>query len=202
MLIKGDGTIEEHLMLRVNEMTELERLLEGNKRYVEGNFAPKDIMAKREATKDSQRPFAAIVSCSDSRVVPEFIFDQTLGELFVIRTAGNIVDTITLGSIEYGVEHLHTRILVVLGHEKCGAITAACKGNTCPPNVQAVMDKLKLPVHLGEMDVEKSVSENAKAVLEEIRGRSEIVRKHEAEGKLRLVAMKYRLSDGKVEVVS
>jgi len=182
-------------------MDELERLLEGNRRYVEGNLAPKDMKAKREATKDSQHPFAAIVSCSDSRVVPEFIFDQGIGDIFVVRTAGNIVDTITLGSIEYGVEHLHTKILVVLGHEKCGAITSACKGGTCPPNIQAVMDKLKLPAHLGGRDVEKTVSANAKAVLDEIRGRSEIVRKHEAEGKLRLVAMKYHLSDGRVAVV-
>jgi carbonic anhydrase len=134
-------------------MDELEKLMEGNKRYVNGNPLEKDLKARREKTLESQKPFCTIVSCSDSRVVPEFIFDANIGEVFVIRTAGNIVDTITLGSIEYGVEHLGTPLLVVLGHEKCGAVTAACKGGECPPNIQAIVDKMKLPVHLGEHDV-------------------------------------------------
>ena len=182
-------------------MNELERLLEGNRRFVDGSLAPKDVKAKRAETKDGQKPFVTVVSCSDSRVVPEFIFDQNLGDVFVIRTAGNIVDTITLGSIEYGVEHLHTPLLVVLGHEKCGAITAACHGGVCPPNIQAIVDKLQVPVSLGGKDVEKSASHNAREVLHEIRRRSEIVRHFEKEGRLKLIAMKYYLSDGRVEVL-
>jgi carbonic anhydrase len=182
-------------------MDELERLMEGNKRFVEGNLSAKDVKAKREETKDGQKPFVTVVACSDSRVVPEFIFDTNLGEIFTIKTAGNIVDTITLGSIEYGVEHLHTPLLVVLGHEKCGAITAACQGGVCPPNIQAIVDKLKYPVELGEKDVEKAVVHNAKVVADEIRGRSEIVRKLEEEGKLKIVPMKYYFSDGRVEKV-
>jgi carbonic anhydrase len=175
--------------------------MEGNKRYVEGNLAPKDVKSKRDQTKDGQKPFVTVVSCSDSRVVPEYIFDENLGEIFVIRTAGNIVDTITLGSIEYGVEHLGTPLLVVLGHEKCGAITAACSGGECPPNIQAIMDKLKDPVERGEKDVEQSVVRNALAVADEIRQKSEIVRKLEDEGKVKIVSMKYFFTDGSVEQV-
>lgn len=182
-------------------MSELERLMEGNKRYVEGTLAPKDVKAKRAQTQDGQKPFVTVVSCSDSRVVPEFIFNENLGEIFVIRTAGNIVDTITLGSIEYGVEHLHTPLLVVLGHEKCGAVTAACKGGECPPNIRAIVDKLQVPVEAGGKDVEKSVIQNAIAVADEIRKKSEIVRHLESEGKLKIVPMKYFFSDGRVEKV-
>lgn len=182
-------------------MNELDKLLDGNKRFVSGNMLQKDHKKVREQTKNGQKPWAIVVTCSDSRVVPEYIFDANLGDLFIIRTAGNIVDTITLGSIEYGIEHLHTPLLVVLGHEKFGAITAACKGNHCPPNIQAIVDKLKLPVHIAERDVEKSIKENAKAVLAEICGRSEIVRHFESGGKLKLVAMKYYFEDGRVDVL-
>jgi len=182
-------------------MDELERLMQGNKRYIDGKLAAKDVKAARLKTQDHQTPFVTVVTCSDSRVVPEFIFDTNLGELFVIRTAGNVVDTITLGSIEYGVEHLHTPLLVVLGHEKCGAVTAACKGGVCPPNIQAIVDKMQMPVHLGEGDVEKAIVHNAKAVAQEIRNRSEIVRHLEKEGKLKIVPMKYFFSNGKAEKV-
>jgi len=182
-------------------MNELDRLLEGNKRYVEGSLAPKDVKGRRAETKDGQKPFVTVVSCSDSRVVPEFIFDQNLGEVFVIRTAGNVIDKITLGSIEYGTEHLHTPLLVVLGHEKCGAITAACKGEECPPNIAAIVKKLKKPVRKGGADVERSVTENVLAVIAEIRKKSEIVRHLESGGKLKIVGMKYYLEDGEVKIV-
>ena len=80
---------------------------------------------RRAATADGQQPYAIILACADSRVAPELVFDETIGDLFVIRVAGNVVDPDVLGSIEYAVEHLHARLIVVLGHEKCGAVTAA-----------------------------------------------------------------------------
>jgi carbonic anhydrase len=89
----------------------------------------------------------------------------------------------------------------VLGHEKCGAVTAACQGGECPPNIQAIMDKLKGSVEAGEKDVEKSVVKNALAVADEIREKSGIVRKLEEEGKLKIVPMKYYFGDGRVEIV-
>ncbi len=182
-------------------MTELERLMEGNKRFVEGTPAPKDMKARRAETKDGQKPFVTVVTCSDSRVSPEFIFDQGIGDVFVVRTAGNVVDKVTLGSIEYGTEHLQTPLLVVMGHEKCGAVTAACKGGECPPNIAAIMKKLRGPVKRGKGDVEKSAVANIKSVIREIRRKSGIVKHLEAEGKLRIIGMKYFFEDGRVEVV-
>ena len=182
-------------------MAELERLLEGNKRFVDGTLAQKDVKARRLETKDGQKPFVTVVTCSDSRLSPEFIFDLGIGDVFVVRTAGNVVDKITLGSIEYGTEHLHTTLLVVMGHEKCGAVTAACKGGECPPNIAAIMKKLRGPVKRGAGDIEKTAVANVKAVIREIRRKSSIVKHLETEGKLRIVGMKYFFGDGKVEVV-
>src|ERR1700736_713991 len=87
--------------------------------------AGKPVAARRAETAKDQHPFAIIVGCADSRTAPEIIFDQTIGDLFVIRTAGNLVDEYALGSIEYAVDHLGTRLIVVLGHQRCGAVTAA-----------------------------------------------------------------------------
>lgn len=104
----------------------LTRLFEGNKRFV-GNTAKHAGMdaRRREEVAKGQKPFAVIIGCADSRVGPEIVFDQGLGELFVVRTAGNLVDTFNMASTEYAVEHLGARLIVVLGHEKCGAVKAA-----------------------------------------------------------------------------
>jgi len=180
----------------------LKRLMEGNQRYVGGMLGAKDVGSAREANKNGQHPFATIVSCSDSRVVPEFIFDTNLGEIFVIRNAGNCIDTLTMGSIEYGTEHLHTPLLVVLGHSKCGAVTAACQGNVCPPNIAAIIEKIRPAVEKkGREGIEETVVCNVEMVKDEIRRRSEIVRHLEKEGKLKIVEMKYYLEDGRIELV-
>jgi len=178
----------------------LDRLMEGNRRYVSGKLPEKDVGSAREASKDGQKPFVTVLTCSDSRVVPEFIFDANVGEIFVIRNAGNCVDTLTLGSIEYGVEHLSTPILLVLGHEKCGAVTAACQGGVCPPNIAAVLEKIRPAVEKGGKEkVEDTIVCNMDLVSEEIRRRSEIVRHLEKEGRLKVVEAKY-FFDGHVEI--
>jgi carbonic anhydrase len=104
----------------------LQQLIEGNQRFVAGTLTALDALAAdRAAVADGQSPFAVIVSCSDSRVVPELIFDQTLGQLFVVRTAGQVLDEAARGSITYGVDVLRAPLLVVLGHSGCGAVEAA-----------------------------------------------------------------------------
>ncbi len=177
----------------------IDKLKEGNKRYMSGKLGEKDVGSAREATKGGQKPYATILTCSDSRVAPEFIFDSNVGELFVIRNAGNVVDDIVLGTIEYGVEHLGTPVLMVMGHEKCGAVTAACSGGVCPPNIAAIMSKIK-PSARKESDVEKVIIDNASNAIEDIRDRSEIVRHLEKEGKLKIVEAKYYFEDGRVEI--
>ena len=102
------------------------RLIDGNLRFVSGcTQHPRQNPNRRTELANTQRPFAVVLGCSDSRTGPEILFDQGLGDLFVIRGAGNLVDDHTIGSIEYAVEHLHSRLIVVLGHERCGAIAAA-----------------------------------------------------------------------------
>ena len=111
----------------------LKRLVQGNQRFWSGKLQyPRCGVDRREELMAGQHPFAAVLTCSDSRVSPEIIFDQGLGDLFVVRTAGNVLSEIALGSLEYCVEHLSVPLLVVMGHQKCGAVTAACQVSETP----------------------------------------------------------------------
>src|SRR5207247_447965 len=101
--------------------------------------AVKPTAARRAETAKVQHPFAIVLGCADSRTSPEIIFDQNIGDIFVIRTAGNLVDDHALGSIEYAVEHLGTRLIVVLGHSRCGAVGAAVASEAAPGHVQSIV---------------------------------------------------------------
>ena len=120
-------------------------LIEGNARFISGKTLSKDLSSTRriDLMKNGQHPFAVIVSCSDSRVPPELLLDQALGDLFVIRVAGNVITPVELGSVEYAVEHLKAPLVVVLGHEGCGAVTAAVQGGEIPGSISAITDKIK-----------------------------------------------------------
>ena len=122
----------------------LDLLKFGNERFVKGTLTPKDDYATlREQFSAGQHPFAVVLCCSDSRVAPEIIFDQKLGDLFVIRNAGNVIDKHVLGSIEYAVEHLGTSLVVVMGHSGCGAVTATRLGEALPDNIMAIARRIK-----------------------------------------------------------
>src|SRR6266704_479902 len=123
----------DHPAASVPADTALAKLNEGNLRFATSEVSQsKPTAARRKETVQGQHPFAIIVGCADSRTPPELIFDQNLGDLFVIRTAGNLVDDHALGSIEYGVEHLGARLIVVLGHQRCGAVKAALESDHAP----------------------------------------------------------------------
>jgi carbonic anhydrase len=118
----------------------LGHLMEGNRRFAAGMHLARPLATERAALVAGQRPGAIVLSCSDSRVPPELVFDQSLGDLFVVRTAGNVADAVALGSLEYAAEHLHARLLLVLGHERCGAVTAAAEdGEPESPNLKALV---------------------------------------------------------------
>src|SRR3954466_12334475 len=118
----------------------LAKLNEGNARFVASKVSDgKPTAAKRAETGQAQHPFAVILGCADSRVAPEIVFDQNIGDLFVVRTAGNLVDDYALGSIEYAVEHLGTRLIVVLGHERCGAVSAALASDSAPGHINSLV---------------------------------------------------------------
>ena len=186
-------------------------LVNGNNRFVSGELAQKDIgAAKRMTLAKGQSPSATVVTCSDSRVSPELLFDQGLGDVFVIRTAGNVLDKIAIGSIEYGVEHLHTPVLVIMGHSSCGAVTAALDLKGRPKgNIGAIVKKIlpavKKAKESGKTDraevLNLAVQENVKRVAENLMKHSHIIKELVESGKLKIVMAEYMLDSGKVEVI-
>jgi carbonic anhydrase len=180
-------------------------LMAGNARFVSGKTQSRDVVSLRQKLAASQSPNAIILSCSDSRVGPELVFDQSLGDVFVVRTAGNIAGPVALGSIEYAVDHIHSPLLVVLGHQKCGAVNAACSGEKMPSaNLQAIVDKIDPAVaraksHAKPDDlVEAAVKENVHQSAQDLLANSAIIREAVASGKLRVVEAEYSLDTGKV----
>jgi carbonic anhydrase len=180
-------------------------LMEGNQRFVSGRTKTVDVVPLRQALVKGQMPKVVVLACSDSRVSPEILFDKNLGDLFVVRSAGNIADAIGVGSIEYAVEHLGSSVLVVLGHEKCGAVTAACSGDKMPTtNLQAIVDKISPAVtrakaHAkGDELVEAAILENVHQSAKDVLASSEVLQHFLHEGKLTVFEAIYELGSGKV----
>ena len=177
--------------------TALHRLKDGNARFAADKPARKDIGARRRAElAKGQRPFAVILTCSDSRVAPELIFDQGLGDLFVLRVAGNVTDPVVLGSIEYAVEHLKTPLIVVLGHEACGAVKAAMDGGHAEGN----LGKLIRHVHVGDgkADVTAAVRANVVYQAGQLTRQSTLLKDFVSGKRARIVAGVYSLKTGEV----
>ncbi len=185
----------------------LARLLDGNKRFVAGRstYPHLDDARKAEAAK-GQAPFASIISCSDSRVPPELIFDAGLGDLFVARTAGNIADDVVIGSIEYSIAVLGSSLLVVMGHERCGAVVAAVEGKPLPGKIGVLAEAIKPAVdkvRAGGGDiVDASVRENVRMTVARLSAMGPILADYVTAGKLKIVGMRYDLDDVKVEVIA
>jgi carbonic anhydrase len=180
-------------------------LMAGNQRFVAGKTRPVTVVSLRHKLASGQQPHTIVLSCSDSRVSPELIFDQSLGDLFVVRAAGNVAGPVGLGSIEYAVDHLHSTLLVVLGHQKCGAVEAACSGDKMPSsNLDAIVDKINpavtqaktyaKPDDLLESAIKENVHQSAKDVL----ANSEILRDAVKAGKLTVIEAEYQLDSGAV----
>ena len=182
----------------------IKKLIEGNKRYVENKPTHQNQTAKRrEEVAKGQKPFAVVITCSDSRVPPEILFDQGIGDLFVIRTAGNIVDNIGLGSIEYAVEHLKVPLVVVLGHERCGAVEATVKGGEAPGHIKALVANIvravdKVRAKKGDL-LENSIKQNIDNVVEQISKSKPILEEFVHEKKIKVVGARYDLDDGMVK---
>jgi len=182
----------------------LERLVQGNQRYVSSTtVCHEDWSIKRSALLTNQKPFAVIVACSDSRVPPEIVFDQSLGDLFVVRVAGNIVDDFAVGSIEYGVNILGANLVLVLGHSNCGAVDAALKGMKFDNHIQEVLNAIQpaIAVTKGEAGdlLEKATKANVKIVEDKLKTSKPLLAKLLEEGKLRISGGYYSLESGKVE---
>ncbi|OYT75653.1 MAG: carbonic anhydrase [Armatimonadetes bacterium JP3_11] len=188
----------------------LGRLQYGNDLFAQGKLLPQpvDEMTRYKLETEGQKPFAIVVSCADSRVPPELIFNQGLGDLFVVRVAGNIVNAENLASIEYAVEHLKVPLLVVLGHTHCGAVKAAVSGKHLKghlPQLVAHIEPVVKRVHAthphlkGDALTERVIQENVRHTLQTIYQRSAIVRSYYEQGKLKFAGGVYQLREGKVE---
>lgn len=178
-------------------------LVDGNKRFIAGKTLNRDVVAARAKTATTQHPYVAVLCCSDSRLSPELIFDQNIGDLFVVRTAGNVADPIALGSIEYAVEHLGSRLLLVMGHEKCGAVAATLAGGTMPtPNLTALVEKMKPGIDpvkgQAQGDTLIAVEANVHHSASDVTKDSPIIQHEVAAGKLTIVKAVYHLGSGEV----
>lgn len=176
----------------------------GNARYRSSHaIHPHQGAARRQEISTAQHPFAQVLTCSDSRVTPEIIFDEGLGDLFVVRVAGNIVDDAVRGTIEYGAEHLDIPLVVVLGHQNCGAVTAAVKAEEAHDHILNLMDHIfpavvearQLPGDL----VANAVRLNVERGVEELRASWPTLYRMSLAGKIRIVGAVYSLDAGKVE---
>jgi carbonic anhydrase len=186
----------------------LERLEQGEERFVTGHPASKDVAKDRAALVGGQHPYAVVLTCSDSRVAPEILFDTSLGELFVVRVAGNVVDTDVLGSIEYAAMHLHSGLLLVMGHDGCGAVQATLTGDPAP-NVAALarhiapaaaVAKKKGLDAAGTLDA--AVSENLRLQAERVTRESAPLAELKKNGKLEIVSGIYHLDTGRLELLT
>lgn len=176
----------------------LQRLVEGNERYSKDKLLHADSSAERRAAISSrQEPFAVILGCSDSRVPPEIIFDQGVGDLFVVRVAGNVVGPIEIDSMEYAVHNLHSSVIMVLGHENCGAVAAALNGDLAEVNQIGVLLK---PVVSECKNVNQCVKANVKYVMNKVK-ESSLIAPYIAKGEVEVVGAYYDLNTGKVELL-
>jgi len=183
---------------------DLDRLLEGNRRFMNGNLLhPNRTLERRKATAYEQEPFAIIVSCSDSRVSPEVIFDEGIGDLFVVRLAGNVIDSAAKESIAYAVHYLHSSIILVLGHENCGAVNAVLQNqdedipeiaNLISPSIKKV--RLKNP----KERLKAAIEANATAMRNKLI-KDKNFKKNIAEDKLQIFSGYYHLKSGEVEIL-
>lgn len=189
----------------------LDHLMEGNKRFVADTPSHPNQNSKHRSTlTDHQHPYATLFGCADSRVAAEMIFDVGLGEMFVVRTAGQVTDAVTIGSLEYGASNLGTPLLIVLGHDSCGAVTAAVEsletGETPNGFVYDVVSRL-LPtvIHArrdGFNDIGGAVHQNTVDTVHLLYERSQILKELVDSGQLMIVGMTYKLKDGRGKIVA
>ncbi len=187
---------------QVSPAEALTRLKAGNQRFVAGALRhPHQTTERRAELARQQQPFAVVLGCADSRTPPEVIFDQGLGDLFVVRVAGNVLNDETLGSIEYAVEHLGVRLIVVLGHQRCGAVTAACEtlaaNGQAPGHLESLVRALRPAVEATTgAGVEATTKRNALDVAEAIRNSEPVLKPLARAGKVSVVGAYYDLDSG------
>jgi carbonic anhydrase len=182
----------------------LDRLKEGNARFVADHLDGKlQDSSRRGSLIGGQEPYAIILSCADSRVVPEFAFDTGLGELFVVRVAGNVANSSSIASIEYAVAHLNSKLIIVLGHQSCGAVTAAVNGGDNGYNLNHLLAHITPAIQSSGKNASMSevIKKNAKLTVQELKNRSFIIREAIDKSEVKVIPAYYNLDTGKVDFI-
>jgi len=178
----------------------LQELLAGNERFASNKMTSieQDLAMLKARTVEKQEPFAAVLSCADSRVPVELLFDQTIGQIFVTRVAGNIVSPEIIASLEYGVAVLGVKTLLVLGHTNCGAVKAAMKADPVPGQISTLYTQLRRAVEQSHGDLNQAIIANAKIQADLLSSSSPVIRGAVKDHKLKMAAGVYNLATGKV----
>ena len=196
------STLTKEIQDSISPIRAVEMLKEGNQRFLDKNEQDRDLHLQVSQTSSGQFPYAVVLSCIDSRVPVELVFDQGVGDIFSARVAGNIINEDILGSIEYACGVAGSKAILVLGHTKCGAVTAACKGVELG-NITALLSKVKPAIAnvqetAGEVEVEEVTKANVNQSIKEIRENSSILADLETEGKIKIFGAVYHVEDGRV----
>ncbi len=190
----------------MNAENALDKLMDGNKRFISGDLKhPNHDPKRRNDIKGGQEPFAAVLTCSDSRTPPEIIFDRGLGDLFIVRTAGNIADEVALGSLELAVAEFSVPIIMVLGHQNCGAIKLALEETEREGNIGKIMELIKFAVDMakelpGNIQ-DNTAKENVKNVVNILKESSEIISTGVKDESVKIIGAYYWFDDGRVEII-
>src|SRR6516162_6220044 len=181
----------------------LQQLIDGNRRFAEGRMTSfaEDLELLKAKTAERQEPFAAVLSCADSRVPVELVFDQSIGHLFVTRVAGNIATSAMIASLEYSVAVLGTRAIMVLGHANCGAVKASIEAEAVPGQISALYPYIRPAVDQAGPNLEATIKANAKIQAALLRQSSPVLAEHIKQNQLKIVAGYYDLVSGKVTLL-
>jgi carbonic anhydrase len=210
VLAAGLATIADsalpHFALAQSTMTPdaaIAELVAGNARYVGKKMSSlnEDLAEIRQNTADKQEPFAAVLSCADSRVPVELVFDQNIGRLFVTRVAGNVASSDIIASLEYGVAVLGVKAILVMGHSSCGAVAAAIKGKAVPGQISSLYPYLRQAVEQGGHDAEATTKANAQIQARVLAESSPVIHEQVAKGTIKVIAGYYDLASGKVSIL-
>ena len=182
----------------------LAELMAGNKRFVSGKLTSfeHDLAILKQHTEEKQEPFAAVLSCADSRVPVELVFDQSIGHIFVTRVAGNMLTPEIIGSLEYGAAVLGTKVILVMGHSGCGAVKATIQGKEVPGQISSLFPHIQPAVDQAGTSLEAATKANAKIQATLLSQASTVVSSMAKEGKLKVVAGYYDLGSGVVELLT
>ena len=192
-----------HAQIGLSPDEALRELLTGNERFAANQLTSirHDLTIMKERTVNKQAPFAAVLTCADSRIPVELVFDQTIGHIFVTRVAGNVVTPEIVASLEFGVAVLGVKALLVIGHSNCGAVKAAMTTDTVPGQISVLYQRIHPAIEKSGGDIDKAIQANAKIQAELLRASSTVIREATKAGKLRVESAVYNLATGKVGLI-